>query len=148
MRITLVEDDHLQVELMVRSLRQALGSEVEIEVVRTEEAFRDGFITMQSNPPELFIIDIMLRWTDPQVNMTILPAEFSWKDAEPPGFRCQELLASNSTTRDIPVVLYSAFHDSNWKLKVRRSLPPTVVYVPKDDLKLVLDAIRKLTGWS
>jgi CheY-like chemotaxis protein len=145
-RIILVEDDYLQVELMIKSLRQAfVEAQVEVEVIKTELGFREQFEEIQRQPPDAFIIDVMLRWTSPSPGLKMAPPEVTGQT--PPGFRCQELLATNDATRDVPVLLYSAFHSSNWESKVR-ALPPHVSYLSKDDLDPLLDTIRKFTGRS
>jgi CheY-like chemotaxis protein len=148
MRIVLVEDSYLQVNLMIESLQQAfVHAQVEVEVVKTELGFHERFEEFQRHPPDVFIIDVMLRWTTPSPGLTMPPADVTGGSTTPPGFRCQELLVTSDATRDVPILLYSAFHSSNWESKVR-ALPPHVVYLPKDDLDSILDTIRKFTGRS
>jgi CheY-like chemotaxis protein len=148
MRIVLVEDNYLWVDLMKKSLNQAFkSSQVEVDVVKTELGFRERFEEFQRHPPDLFIIDVMLRWTTASSGMTMPPAEVTGGSATPPGFRCQELLAASPATRDVPVLLNSAFHSSNWESKLR-ALPPHAVYLPKADLEPILEKIRQFTGQS
>src|SRR3954452_20036205 len=96
MRIVLVEDDYLQVDLMIKSLRQAFGdTQVEVEVIKTELSFRERLEEIQRYPPNVFIIDVMLRWTSPSPGLKMAPAEVAGGFETPPGFRCQELLAAS-----------------------------------------------------
>lgn len=146
LRVVLAEDDHMQVGSMIKSMRQSFGGDqVNVDVVKTELEFRSRLEEMQRNPPDIFIIDVLLHWTSPQPGMNTAPIELTGGGPDTPGFRCQELLAASDATRNVPVLLYSAYHTSNWESKVR-TLPPTVIYLSKDDQDAIIDAIRKLTG--
>lgn len=144
MKIILIEDDFLQAEMMADLLRQELESTVEI--IRTEFDFCGQLEEIGQNPPNVFVIDVMLRWTDPGPVMTMQPRDVLDGGRERAGFRCQERLAAIDATREVPVILYSFFDDSQFDHKVR-SLPPSAVYLQKEsDPTPLLDTICRMTG--
>lgn len=111
MRIVLVEDDYLQAEDIELSLSRAYG-EVSVERIPTESAFRMRLPSLAANPPDIFIIDIMLRWTDPSPLMSPSPEDARGKNYRA-GLRCRSLVESDHTLCKIPVVLYTVLEYSD-----------------------------------
>jgi DNA-binding NarL/FixJ family response regulator len=103
MNILIVEDDYLQFEFMARDLSAQFPG-VTIESVDTESEFRRRIPTIRANPPNLVIMDVLLRWANPGEEPVGDPAKGDFYSA---GIRCQELLASFEETKHIPVIFYS-----------------------------------------
>ena len=142
MRITVVEDDHLQAEHMEVELKRALNAEV--QRIRTECEFRSQLGDLARRPPNVIVMDVMLRWTDPSVDLEKPPPDVTKEGFQSAGLRCQELLAGRSETSQIPVILYTVLEGEDLKGRVEKSNGP-VVYLPKQaDLSGLIDKIRKV----
>src|SRR4051812_36572572 len=105
-RILLVEDDLVQAEFMRTYLEDLLPG-CTVQHVATELAFRELFPSLQSSPPDLVVVDMMIRWSTPSSQVQPLPGDVARDGQYRAGRRCQELLASETATRDVPVVIYS-----------------------------------------
>jgi DNA-binding NarL/FixJ family response regulator len=98
MRILIVEDDHLQLE----DIRAALGArypQAEISEIRTEQEFRDKVDEIVAKPPDVVILDAMIRLTRRQRSQ---PTQVD-EDSQNAGFRCVRLLSERNAR--IPVIL-------------------------------------------
>jgi len=63
-----VEDDHLQEERITEHLRGAFEG-AHVLALSTEEEFRAQLPGMRADVPDLVLVDVMLRWTDPRPGM-------------------------------------------------------------------------------
>src|ERR1017187_10857833 len=106
MRIVIAEDDKLQADLFVRALNQVFP-EAAVTLFRTEKEFRDGLESIAMHPPDIVILDIMLRWTDPSLDHHAAPPDVKAGKFHHAGFRCLELLRRGDKTREVPVILYT-----------------------------------------
>jgi CheY-like chemotaxis protein len=130
MRILIVEDDYLQANWIHRTIQQALpGSR--IDRISTELGFRSNLSDIASNPPNVIILDVMLRWTDPQPEMIPPPDDVREGQFFSAGFRCQRLLAKDHRTKNIPVILYTVLERLDLHNELR-DLPDNVYYLAKD----------------
>jgi CheY-like chemotaxis protein len=129
MKILLVEDDSLQAETLFRDLQLAFPSAV-IEVIRTECAFGDAFESIASAPPDVVVMDVMLRWDDPGPNIRRPPDEVRRNGIYRAGLRCVRRLTEDQRTEAIPAILYTVleYHD------LASDIPsvPSVVHLRKD----------------
>src|SRR5262245_64704189 len=103
MRVLLVEDDFLQAEWLRESLRRNFSS-VEVVVVKNESSFREQISDLLESPPDLVLMDVMLRWCDPNPGSqpTPAPEEVRQGGYYRAGFRCLKLLLENEETSRIP----------------------------------------------
>lgn len=146
LHILLVEDDSLQSELMRENLALAL-SNVRIDVIDTEYGFRSSFDHIVRNPPDVVILDIILRWTDPAPEMPSMPPEVEIEGSYRAGFRCQRLLAENPMTRNIPIIIYTILEARDMKSRIDESTEKNVHYVTKgSDLSPLIELILTVTG--
>lgn len=145
MNILLVEDDHLQSQFIT----EALGSEIpsgRIQVIDTEREFRARLEDISNNPPDVIILDVMLRWTDPSRDREAAPTDVREGKFHRAGFRCQKLLERGERTKKIPTILISAV-DLKEFAPESRELPENVHIMPKKvSAKPLADLIRRLTG--
>jgi hypothetical protein len=91
-RVVLVEDDHLQSEY-IRDLIESAS--LEVEPVSTESDFRQGLFGGTWDPPEsptAFVIDVMLRWSNPRHNMPVPPIDVIDGGSFRAGLRCARLI--------------------------------------------------------
>jgi DNA-binding NarL/FixJ family response regulator len=124
MRILLVEDDPLDRERISETVRSALGT-VEIDVCSTEQQFRSELDRVLADGLDLAIIDALLPWTLPGIELETAPTEVTEGSFRRAGARCASLLASKADS--IPIIVYSAAE------RLDIDLPRNVFYVPKDD---------------
>ena len=60
-----VEDDPAQAEALEKALRRRFRRH-DVLVVETESEFRQGLAEITKHPPDVAIIDVILRWSDPE----------------------------------------------------------------------------------
>jgi CheY-like chemotaxis protein len=133
--ILLVEDDHLEEELIRKSVEGELQRRnvvYRIIVIRTEKEFHDKveMLIRGVDRPHLAIMDVMMPWTDIDEVEEARPTEEARRDGPfRAGLRCAERL--HSLAPEIPVVLYTILDraDLDGDIVSRRK----VEYVRKDD---------------
>lgn len=114
LKILMVEDDPVQIEVMEEALRRGL-KEARIDLIRTEHEFCSRLEKIAANPPDVAVIDVMLRWTDPSPDLPKPPPEVVAGGHYKAGVRCQALLGSRPDTRKIPVILYTVLEQDDFK---------------------------------
>jgi DNA-binding NarL/FixJ family response regulator len=140
-RILLIEDDPLQARETVAHLEEAFTGP--IRVLTTESELVQKLPAIAQDPPDVFVIDVNLRWANPSPEI-LPPSEIVLEEGKQfAGFRCCELLAECRETRHIPVIIYSIFDRSHYEHRLR-NLSEWVVYIPKDNLLLLTEAVRQL----
>jgi len=105
LKVLLVEDDHIQRENARQAIESAIDAEVETK--NTEWEFQRDFEAIAKNPPDVAVLDIMLRWANPAADMPIAPGEVTAKP-EQAGLRCARRLLDDERTHAVKVILYSA----------------------------------------
>jgi CheY-like chemotaxis protein len=144
-RILIVEDDYLQVDLIKTALQKEPDfspAKATIDRISTERQFHTRFEEIKSNPPDVIIMDVMLRWDDPAPKMEPPPPEIKRRGFYRAGLRNEEMLALDEKTRDIPVILYTLLEDIDLKEMPERS---KLRYLPKDSsLDPLVQLVRAL----
>ena len=112
----------------------------DITIVETEEKFRRNLPIYALRPPRIFILAIIVRWTDPDhVDKNPVPEEVRIRGFHEAGFRCyRETLNWDSLTR-VPVIFYEELdlEDVQPHLDTLQILPH-VRYLERDDSVLPL----------
>jgi CheY-like chemotaxis protein len=138
MQILLVEDDYLEEGLLRKILtgKPFRIPDEEIETISTEQDFRDRIsdIAQSQQPPQLVIMDVMIRWTDPtpgELNMDQIPAAVKQEGPYRAGLRCAEML--DKLNPQIPILFYTILEreDLDTDLLLRRSPDRTIDHVKK-----------------
>lgn len=143
LRILMVEDDPVQIEVMEEALRRGLR-EASIDLIRTEHEFCSKLEKIAANPPDVAVIDVMLRWTDPSPDLPKPPPEVIKEGHYKAGVRCQALLGSRPDTRKIPVILYTVLEQDDFKEQTIEG--QRVERLSKEsDSNSLIDAVLKLT---
>jgi CheY-like chemotaxis protein len=146
MYIVVVEDDKLQYEWLDPLLRQSKTLNVtRLERIKTEKEFYDKFEEIASDPPDVILLDIMLRWADPAPDFTPPPPEID-RDAGffRAGLRCEQKLAADDRTKNIPIIIYSVLESED--LGRDRPDRPNVKFLEKDfQVRAIEAAIREMT---
>ena len=147
MRILIVEDDERSAEWLCETFKEAFPSS-EHEVISTESSFFAALPSILDSPPDLAVVDIMLRWADVSEESLSAPEENVTGGPFRAGFRIIEALQSQKTTKALPVVLYSSVHPEGIAGKTGK-LPENVVYLRKDtDPRQLLSVVRSLLSTS
>jgi len=141
MRLLLVEDDHLEARRVKTALRTAFPS-CDVELISTEHAFRDRFEATVALRPDVVLMDLMLRWTDPSPAMPVVPEDVKNGGHWNAGARCCRMLLSDPRTQNIPIIIYSAV-DQRTLDRATQGSPETVFPIRKDrDEETVIRLLR------
>ncbi len=143
MKILIVEDDHLQSEWLESEIKEEFNG-VNVSIIETELEFKTKVAQIVLERPNLILMDIMLRWTNPSVEMSRPPEEIELAGIYDAGFRCHELLSMHNLEKDIPVILYSVLdkEDLNSTLKVDQN---SYIHCKKDsDTTILFNHIRTI----
>jgi CheY-like chemotaxis protein len=127
MYILVVEDDKVQADLILSKLRYAFPRD-RIEHFRTEHEFQSRIDKVITDPPDVVVMDVMLRWTAPSPNLPEQPDDVRQGGVLRAGFRCKKLLARHDETKNIPVIFYSVLTEND----LRNEIQPNDVYLLKD----------------
>jgi CheY-like chemotaxis protein len=129
MRVLLVDDDSLQTEWLQRELGRRLPTS-QFEEINTENEFRTQLEEIEKHPPDIILLDVMLRWTDAAEVMPPMPTDVAEGKYYSAGFRCLKLLSEVDCLKDIPVILLTVLDESDLARDLN-NLPANVVYIAK-----------------
>ena len=128
--VLLVEDDHLQAGWITDTLEHAFPK-IKVKPIRTEAEFYYGFDEIVSKPPDVVIMDVMLRWTDPAPDMVTPPDVVRNEGYRRAGLRCVQMLAGQSATKNIPVILFTVLDRSDLEFETPCNVD-NLLYVSKE----------------
>jgi predicted nucleotide-binding protein len=129
MRIVIVEDDFLQAEWVLSALDDQIG-DIAVERITSEYGFRCRFEELTAACPELFIMDIMLPWSEPEGSDVPQPPDVKRGGAFHAGLRCARMLTQDPRTRGCYIVLHSVLERSEIEGEIK-SLGPKVKFLQK-----------------
>jgi len=129
MHVLVVEDDHTQADSIERALRRNFR-DIDMLRISTENQFRDEFSLVRQKPPDLILLDIMLRWAEPAPEMPIPPVDVQREGFYRGGLRCLKMILEAEETRRVPVILYSVIYRDAIRADLE-GLPYHVLYVQK-----------------
>ena len=109
MRILVVEDIEQQAEWLCEKLRESYKS-AELQRVRTESEFHARVEEFRKNPPDLAIIDMMLAWSDPMLEVPDAPSDVT-DDGRRAGLRCIRLLRADPRSAKIRIIIRTVLED-------------------------------------
>lgn len=143
MRILLVEDDHY----IERDLISTLVGEhpnVSIDTIETEREFVESQPAIESYPPDLIILDVMLPWDYPRPDLT-LPPDTDDDTFRLAGVRIYQRLRDTPCLSGIPVIFHSVFDIDSLK-EALGDRPSHVLIVPKSSISVsdILVTMRSL----
>lgn len=143
MRIVLVEDDALQ----AREIRDFLAKnlpETSVDWLPSESAFYDALRQYESQPPDLFILDVILRWATVEEVMPPVPEEVAEEGRYEAGLRCVRKLCNLTALSRVPVIIYTV-QDPPRVATTLAGLPPHILYLHKSpDIGELLIHVRSL----
>lgn len=143
MKILIVEDDWLQSENLISEISLRLPNS-KITLLESELAFRQQIFSPEFEIPDIILLDIMLRWTNPSPNMSMPPSDIKEEGFYNAGFRCQKLLSNDERLKHIPIILYSVLTKLDLENQLR-SIPAGVTHFLKDnDIVSLINLIKKI----
>src|SRR5262249_17444212 len=141
-----VEDDHNQVKWIKDGLQQSFPG-VKIQVISTEFGFRQSLPEILNDPPDIIVLDVMLRWADPEPDLEPPPDQVKKEGFYRAGLRCAKLLREQPATEKLPVILYSVLEHSDIARDLEEN--PLVHHLRKDsDYDPLVRAIQEATRIS
>ncbi len=145
MTIWIVEDDPLQAEGIEKVLRDAFPKAA-ITLIKTESGFRSSFQAIAKTADSVIILDVMLRWSDVDTR-TPRPEDVRKGGVQRAGLRCQRMLASDSRTKHLPVILYTVLEQHVDLDDELADLPKNVRYLNKaSDENQLVKLVRDLSS--
>jgi DNA-binding response OmpR family regulator len=139
-----VEDDHLQEQVLSEELMDAYP-EARVESIDSESEFRRWFDQPGMGAPDVVVMDVMLRWSDPSPNPPVQPKEVAEEGYYRAGLRCAQLMSADGRTANVPVVLYTVLERSDLDRANSRLDAPNVEYVRKStDVGPLLKRVRAI----
>ena len=142
--ILLVEDDYDQAESLESAL-SAHFAESTITKINTECEFNEKLGELEQNTPDIAVIDVMLRWTDPSPNMRDVPNEVKEGGHFEAGLRCERHLRELAETANVPVILYTVLRKEDMTDALKLTNPKITVFLDKDsNYNTLVNEITKL----
>lgn len=139
----IVEDDHLQRGPLEDHLRAAFPG-AQVTTLGSEHQFRECLPQLVASPPDLVLMDVMLRWALPSPNAPTPPADVTEGGYYRAGLRCANLLLADERSRSVPVVLYTILERSDLE-RDSPGLPENSSYVGKSsDIDVLLRKVSAL----
>jgi len=110
--IVVVEDDHLQDAPLRDLLRQHFPA-ARVETVGTEQEFRRKLDAYRREPPDIVIMDVMMRWAYPTPGDPPAPDDVRAGGYRRAGIRCAHLMTDDPALRAVPVIYYTILERSD-----------------------------------
>lgn len=138
LRILLLEDDYMQRDDIREALTKALGAQV--DTITTESEFQHDFDAIAGNPPDVAVLDVMVRWESPSRNM-FAPSDEVTKNPDQGGLRCARQLLDAASTKAVKIILYSVLP----KEESAKDQMPGISYLVKEaDWQNLVDEVKRL----
>jgi CheY-like chemotaxis protein len=82
--------------------------------IATEKDFHDYLGQLrQSDVPDLFVIDMMLRWADPAPGLQAPPDDVQAGGYAQAGLRCVDRILKNMLTSDVPIIIHTILDEQD-----------------------------------
>lgn len=142
--IVILEDDHLQEGPLEEQIRQAFPA-ARIDTIDTEQEFRGRLDGYRRDRPDVFVMDVMLRWAYPSPDAEQPPPEVVRGGYQRAGIRCAQLVTGDTALRRVPIIYYTILERSDLDRDAEQYLDRTTTYVRKStDPEVLVRKIREL----
>lgn len=130
MRIVLAEDEYLQEQAIIDTIQQHFPK-ADIQAVQSEHGFRVRLGEFESEPPDVFVVDVMLTWDYAEPDAPAAPSEVLGNSARA-GIRCVEILRNSDRLKSVPIIIFTVLDSCDVEADIRRLSPLKVIYAPKE----------------
>ena len=142
MRLVLVEDDYLQAEWLCEALESRFQG-ISIDVLETELEFLQSLTRFEASPPSIFVVDVMLRWTNPSPQMQPAPETVRENGAFRAGLRIETLIRKSSSLAHIPVLFYTVLQEQDFGSELNSQPASNTLLLSKEpEPEALFDAIQ------
>lgn len=145
--IVLVEDDYEHANRIRTSLEFAFPA-AEVKRISTELEFRLKLDDLAVDRPDVIILDVMLRWTDPRRDLQKPPEDVEEGGFYRAGVRCANLLLKREETKDIPIIFYTILEHDDLSDDLNYIRKKNVFHLQKDSESLATEILRLLNDGS
>lgn len=128
-----------------RAFPEARGN---IQVISTESEFRLEFDKISQSPPDVIVMDIMVRWADPTPDLQAPPEDVLTEGFYTAGLRCEQMLAHEPKTRNTPVILYTVLEPTDLDGEITKRGRNVIVLPKAPEISALVELIRKVTSES
>jgi hypothetical protein len=143
MRIVGLEDDESFWDLLQEAIEREFPG-VDLTWLRSEADFCAEFAGFIEKPPDVFLLDVMVKWANAAETMPVPPTDVKQQGYYRAGLRCRNRLLMHPATATLPVILYTVLERADVEI-VGSGLPPGTVYVRKDvEFENLFAALRRL----
>ena len=147
MRIVSLEDDEPFWDILKEALKEEF-QDTEPEWIRTEFEFCGKLSDFALAPPDIFLLDVMVKWSDPAEVMPPVPQDVEREGYYRAGLRCRERLRRHLATSSVPVILFTVLEEQDID-QVTNGLPEDTYFVGKSgDFEELIKAIKRVTSRS
>jgi len=142
--VVIVEDDHLQEGPLEEQLRDAFPA-ARIETIPTEKEFRNRLAAFRADPPDVVVMDVMLRWEFPSPEPSPPPPDVARDGYYRAGMRCAELMRSDELLRRVPIVFYTILERTDLERDGHRLANNTKYLRKSSDLDVLTRTVGELS---
>jgi predicted nucleotide-binding protein len=145
MRITVIEDDPYT-SRAIRALLKAEFPDAQLDVLSSVSEFKEVLDNgrLVENAPDLIIVDMMLRWSQPVPKMPAIPEELQPYEMGRAGLKCLELLKSHQIAQRIPVVLHTMLTRDELREELKAVGTNVHHLIKSEDTTALVDLVRRL----
>lgn len=94
MNIFMLEDDDVWIQTFNEVVMSELKKKEAVELIcyDSEHAFMEALLNLPVHPEDVFVLDVMVRWTDPQPEIPQPPLNVMDEGYYRAGLRCQKAI--------------------------------------------------------
>ncbi len=130
--IVLVEDGPDWIAAALEALKASFAG-IEVSCIYSESEFVNRLDEFRKLPPKLFVLDVMLPWSEPSPDMPDAPEDVKANGFWRAGVRCQRRLTQTAELNRIPAVFWTIISRRDMERQFEGlQLPPDTFYVSKD----------------
>ena len=139
-KVVLLEDDHEQANWIENDVIRGAFPTCEIQRLRSEHEFKEALPAIAEDPPGVFVLDVIVRWTVPSPDMVKRPENVKKEGRFRAGLRCNEALQEYESLKDVPVVFHTVLGRKDLQNHLSGSSGHRLI-TKEDDGKRLLNAI-------
>jgi hypothetical protein len=145
MNIVSLEDDEPFWDLLNETLESEFR-DIHLHWIHTESQFIEQIPDFIKNPPDLFLLDVMVKWADASAEMPTPPKAVEAGKYFRAGIRCRMRLLDHPKTKFIPVVLFTVLEQEDMEQVVKNLPENTWVTAKTGDFQKLIAIIKEFGG--